>query len=360
MSPPAYESIPQEKPPLRSQDLASAETAEQLVEHPSPKSTSPLRILLKTLLYTVLLVFTCSICLLSGAFIGDGLAELVKPQQAGHRGVKTVTEYVTVTEKGSWKWWNKRTEVAGEGDGYSTSTLRDGSTQTFVFTTRPIVNPGGYTIGTLTGYVPVSSTTSDAGPTTTIPSAEPTSSTRSASTIPNASATSSNLQPSSLPSATSTSDSWSRVSTTSLPQPTPTPSPSSEEEVVEAPSTTSEAFDFSEVDYHLLHRRGLDFEDPATQAEAQKEEPESPSSTITSLPIPTTTGSGSGGAEEFSTSTDRQGSVHTLVKTTRAIVNPGGYTIGTLDGGWVDPNLIRPTKRATSHEELRKRESINL
>jgi len=72
-----------------------------------------------------------------GAFIGKGLAGIVNEQR-----VETITEYVTVTENGlgKWKWWNKRSAGEEDEDRYSTSTLRDGSTQTFVFTTRPIVS----------------------------------------------------------------------------------------------------------------------------------------------------------------------------------------------------------------------------
>lgn len=192
-------------------------------------------------------------------------------------------------------------------------------------------SPGGYTIGTLTGYVPVTSTTSDAGPTTTAeptttstskfhsssPKSSSSSHTRSASTIPVPSShTKTSTSPSCTGSASSSKaeeTSWHKVSTTSMPTPTETIEASSVAE-----SAPSQEFDFAEVDYHLLHRRGVNFEEPDSSFESQSVE-ETPSSTITSTPSPTATGEG--GVEEYSTSTDRKGSVYTLVKTTRPIVS---------------------------------------
>ncbi|GAA5988065.1 hypothetical protein JCM5350_003923 [Sporobolomyces pararoseus] len=392
MSPPPYEPLlADEKLSAR---LESQEEEEELYVNEStlrpPRSSlvsTLFRTCVKAVACTIVLVFAVGACFLSGAFIGTELAEIVKPtpNRGGGARFETVTEYVTVTERGSWKWWNKRT-VREEEEQFSTSTLRDGSTQTFVYTTRPIVNPGGYTIGTLTGYVPVSTQAQDAGPTTT--TAEPTetpqsssstlsssssSSTRSASTIPH-SASSTSFLPSRTPSPnTSTpSDSWSRISTTSVPFPTST-------SIVERDSTPtgeSQEFDFDEVDYHLLHRRGLDFEsEPSSLSQPEFaspiEEEFTPSSlsTVTSIPSSTSTTTMTG-VEEFSTSTDRKGQVYTLVKTTRPILNPGGYTIGTLNGGWIDVEKIKPTstatltppssKRSSGHEELRKREVTNL
>ncbi|GAA6008521.1 hypothetical protein JCM11491_004507 [Sporobolomyces phaffii] len=363
MSPPTYEQLPQEK------HAPCTEEAESGGASSLNKGNAPVRAYATALACTVMLVVTVGLfglCLSSHAITGRSLADLVQP--AGSDTFDGDAEYFAFGEKlvpGNWKWWSKR--AASEDDRYSTSTLRDGSTQTFVYTTRPIVNPGGYTIGTLTGYVPVSSTSQDAGPTTTAEStATPVSdstssshySTQSPSTVPAPS--SSHKETSSLPSRTgspSHSDSWSRVSTTSLPRPTSTVQAS-------APALASEEFDFSEVDYHLLHRRGLDFEESDSPSSGPEPEPEAaPSSTITSVPIPKTSATGGTGVEELSTSTDRQGSVYTLVKTTRPIVNPGGYTIGTLDGGWVDVAKIKPTPTATlkrsTHEELKKRETIN-
>ena len=191
--------------------------------------------------------------------------------------------------------------------------------------------PGGYTIGTLTGYVPISSMTSDAGPTTT---AEPTttstskplsssskppssSHTRSASTVPRPSSHSkTSASPSCTGSASSSEveeTSWSKVPTTSTPTPTATVEASS---IFEYAPT--QEFDFSEVDYHLLHRRGVNFEEPDSSLDSESPEA-APSSTITSTPSPTA--NGGGGVEELSTSTDRKGSVYTLVKTTRPIVS---------------------------------------
>ncbi|GAA5930970.1 uncharacterized protein JCM15063_002509 [Sporobolomyces koalae] len=338
-----------------------------------------LRVLFKTIIWTLLILLTGSICLLASAFVGKHLAELVKPGGIVHVvETETVTRYVTVTAPsgndvlGKWKWWDKRSLADGrdgaqDDDRYSTSTLRDGSTQTFVFTTRPIVNPGGYTIGTLTGYVPVSSTTGDAGRTTSATSeAKPTitthssssrASTRSTSTIPESSSTSTSHRHSSKSSssATSTADhnetSWSRVSTTSIPSTSATPTSTASHALQE------EEMDFSQVDYHLLHRRGLDFEQGEDDASS------TPVSSITSVPTATMTSS----VEEFSTSTDRHGSLYTLVKTTRPIVNPGGYTIGTLDGGWIDVDKVKPTRAPVAekrthpvHEELKKREVVYL
>ncbi|GAA5881584.1 hypothetical protein JCM16303_005498 [Sporobolomyces ruberrimus] len=374
MSPPTYEPIPQEKPPPLEQDVSVSK--EELIEPSSSSqprthllsSSSSLRSFLLALMWTLCILTFASIVIFGGgACMGKRSSGVV-----GSSVQETVNEFVVDKELfGNWKWWEKRSVQEDEGE-YSTSTLRDGSTQTFVFTTRPIVNPGGYTIGTLTGYVPVPTTSSDAGPTTTtVPASSKTpTSTRSASTIPHSS--SSHIKTSSLPPRTSSStthnDSWSRVSTTSIPPPSPTstyaaPPPSA------SATQEQEEFDFSEVDYHLLHRRGLDFEQEPSGSELE-EEAIAPSSTITSLPsISTTTGGvGGGGVEEFSTSTDRKGELYTLVKTTRPIVNPGGYTIGTLDGGWVDVNKIKPTStvggatvvKKSVHEELKKRQVVQL
>ncbi|GAA5838182.1 hypothetical protein JCM3766R1_001852 [Sporobolomyces carnicolor] len=352
---PPYEAIPQEKP-----------RPEFPVDEPTSPLTRPhepttMRTVAKAVIGTMLIIVAFAACVGSGAWIARGLDEMISSRCGGAR-VETVTESVTVM--GEWKWWNKRSASDGGEDQFSTSTLRDGSTQTFVFTTRPIVNPGGYTIGTLTGYVPVSSTVSDAGPTSTVESSRTTTSTspsRSASTIPPASyhSVSTTSQPTSRSS--SSSEAWSRVSTTSLPPASTHASEASSPASLAKRSQSGEEFDFSEVDFHLLHRRGLDFESE-TDRQDEPVEQEAPSSTITSIPaIPTTKDAGK---EEFSTSTDRQGSVYTLVKTTRPIVNPGGYTIGTLDGGWVDVNKIKPTPTAaakrSSHEELKKREVVNL
>lgn len=137
------------------------------------------------------------------------------------------------------------------------------------------MNPGGFTIGTLTGYVPL----------TTVP-------------------------PSSTASASVAAAS-----------PTPAPEP---------------AFDFYNVDAHLLHRRGEDFEEGRPNLEAYEEE--EPDVSTVQLPA----------SEEYSYQT-RHGTTNTYVKTTRPIVNPGGFTIGTLNGVYVKPD---PTS-APSHDELR-------
>jgi len=144
MSPPAYERIPQEeKPPPSFATVEEEERTSYLISEPScpPDSNfySTIRTCIKAVICSLLLFLTVGACLMCGALVGKGLADIVQP--GGGVRVETVTKYVTVTEKGNWKWWNKRTaEAGGEGGEYSTSTLRDGSTQTFVFTTRPIVS----------------------------------------------------------------------------------------------------------------------------------------------------------------------------------------------------------------------------
>ncbi|KAK4702547.1 hypothetical protein P7C70_g3679, partial [Phenoliferia sp. Uapishka_3] len=113
---------------------------------------------------------------------------------------------------------------------FSTSTFDDGHESTYIYTTRPIVNPGGYTIGTLTGYVPQfpSSITSTPSPTTT---------------------TSTTSFPTSAPTSTDHSydaDEFSSASKTVAPAALLVASP---------PPTIEQRFD----DSSLLHRRGINF-----------------------------------------------------------------------------------------------------
>ncbi|GAA5983372.1 hypothetical protein JCM11641_006049 [Rhodosporidiobolus odoratus] len=227
--------------------------------------------------------------------------------------------------EGSWRWWVKR---AG-GEEFSTSTLKDGSTMTFVRTTRPIVNPGGYTIGTLTGFVPVS-TTAEAAATSapTSPSSSPATESPIAASgadgggelnvSASSSAASSAADYSSLPSSTvpahtvtETAVSTTTVGTTQIVTVTET--------VTSAPSSSP-----------VLYKRAA----PSSEVEEEAE-----------------------GKEEYSTSTDRKGRSYTLVKTTRPIVNGGGYTIGTLDGAWVD--VAKQTATVSSIPESEPTSSLS-
>ncbi|KAI5476741.1 hypothetical protein MNV49_007331 [Pseudohyphozyma bogoriensis] len=53
-------------------------------------------------------------------------------------------------------WYKTKAALIAAGGGTSAEFSTDTEGITYQFTTRPIVNPGGYTIGTLTGYVGVS------------------------------------------------------------------------------------------------------------------------------------------------------------------------------------------------------------
>ncbi|POY72847.1 hypothetical protein BMF94_4102 [Rhodotorula taiwanensis] len=194
------------------------------------------------------------------------------------------------------------------------------TTQSFVYTTRPIVNPGGYTIGTMTGYVQIKPTATASATNSSSPE-QPTSA--GAGTTPQR-----------LPGAY----------------------------VIAAAKAAAEAAD-TEGSSPPVGARLAKRDAGVVGAAAAPSTTEPP----TALPV-TTTGTGSA---EYSTSTDRAGSVYTLVKTTRPIVNPGGYTIGTLDGAWVD--VAKQTQSASSanrdkrnaaavvqHEELRRRNVADL
>ncbi|KWU41675.1 hypothetical protein RHOSPDRAFT_27474 [Rhodotorula sp. JG-1b] len=210
------------------------------------------------------------------------------------------------------------------------------TTQSFVYTTRPIVNPGGYTIGTLTGYVQITATPTN-----------------------NATSSFSSL----------------------LTEPTPTSTPTSistETAAQEEPANT----DYSRVPWVSRDHETDEDTAPsvptagtrlAKRAEIIDDE-SAPEPTVTEAPSPiaTTPSASATDGAEFSTSTDRAGSVYTLVKTTRPIVNPGGFTIGTLDGAWVDvakqTQAANRKKRAASspiavpnnsHDELRRRNVVD-
>lgn len=184
---------------------------------------------------------------------------------------------------------------------YSTSVYENGETSTFVYTTRPIVgrhcaardgeglagepselttnassqvNPGGFTFGTITAYVlaPTETTTLPSSPATTTP----------ATTTPSSPATSSTPATTSRPCTTSTRLTKRPIFTASTIPSSLSHSPT--------PTTPLEARSFEDVDLHLLHRRGLNFEPP--------------------LPS----------AAEYSTSLNKHGETDLYVKTTRPIV----------------------------------------
>ena len=228
---------------------------------------------------------------------------------------------------------------------------------------------GGYTIGTLTGYVQITATPTN-----------------------NATSSFSSL----------------------LTEPTPTSTPTSistETAAQEEPANT----DYSRVPWVSRDHETDEDTAPsvptagtrlAKRAEIIDDE-SAPEPTVTEAPSPiaTTPSASATDGAEFSTSTDRAGSVYTLVKTTRPIVrftplppfspktgfslarrllekltstrarlqvNPGGFTIGTLDGAWVDvakqTQAANRKKRAASspiavpnnsHDELRRRNVVD-
>ncbi|KAL8291253.1 hypothetical protein RQP46_002231 [Phenoliferia psychrophenolica] len=168
---------------------------------------------------------------------------------------------------------------------YSTSVYPNGDTSSFEYTTRPIVNPGGYTIGTLTGYQHISASPR--------PSSSPTS------------------------------------------PPTPTSPSSPYETEIE--------------DLHIRHKRGFNFEDDAGEEEE--------------APVPTPTRIGE---TDYSYAREKNGDTSVYVKTTRAIVNPIGVSIGMLDGAYVRVGKYEPTpvpkivvqnpkEGKWDHQELRRR-----
>ncbi|GAA6059951.1 hypothetical protein JCM10212_003091 [Sporobolomyces blumeae] len=381
--PPAYEPVPStpdlEKPPLSPDgaDPSSLSFARDSGRARLSRRSTTSRLVVALLVTSFVLgsltmILVASTCL---ATHHAGIRSAWSPESGAQRGgappngvtepettttttTTTVTDYVQVTKQafdlGAWKWWNKRDDE-GSGDAtYSTSTLRDGSTQTFVFTTRPIVNPGGYTIGTLTGYVPVPTTTTTTTTTTgstPAPDTEspiPLSTSRPRSTLPASHAASLSSTVTTQASASDVeSTSWHLVSTTTLP-PRPTASASNESgssgsgPVSTGIASSSGEFNFDDtVNYHLLYRRGLDFEEVPEPKPALSPTSSATDAVLTSTPTQ---------REELSTSTDRKGSLYTLVKTTRPILNPAGFTIGTLNGAWVD--VAKQTDRAPSSSSL--------
>ncbi|KAK4046964.1 hypothetical protein OIO90_006382 [Microbotryomycetes sp. JL221] len=247
---------------------------------------------------------------------------------------------------------------------YSTTTFINGQVSTFVYTTRPIVGPQGATIGTLTGYVPLttsvesSSSSSSTTPTSTSSATHVPSPTYSTTTLSDdqGDATSTAtfvyttrpiINPAGatigtltgyVPLTTAISTESKATSEASIATSKPTTEPSS------SLSMTESQLDFGlEIDLHLLHKRGLNFESAYEQQQQQQNQQ---SITIESIQHSKT---------EFSFATNQQGQTLTFVKTTRPIVGPQGVTIGTLDGAFVK---YTPTQTPTSsHDELRRRQS---
>lgn len=208
----------------------------------------------------------------------------------------------------------------------------------------------GYTIGTLEGaYVPVSSTansTSAPASTAAIASETASSSIAEEEALPSASASITASAPASttsaVVSATASEDGVDSVvtetTTVTLPASTSTAFSTVTETITAAPSSSTVA------ERKVRAKRFL--EDILEEVV------------------------GVDGVEEHQTSTDKRGKVYTLVKTTRPIINQAGYTVGKLDGAWVDvaKNLPRPSTVTTlpspaptaadwkhGHEELRRR-----
>ncbi|GAA5940360.1 hypothetical protein JCM1841_003919 [Sporobolomyces salmonicolor] len=371
-APPAYEPLatsprsdskhPQpllvEKPSLARTDTASHRESGSSSPRPSTRTA-----FLRAVVVTFLTLLSGSV-LLGGLYgvqvgvLGRGYSRSREDSRLSEgTAVRIQEEVVPRFGTGRGRWW-KRQQLATSGSTeYSYTTDAEGETSTFVKTTRPIVNPGGYTIGTLTGYVAQSSAAA-ADATSTDSSnalvAEP-SSNDSASSLSSA-------------AASSVPPSWENMATTNIPTPTSTIHASSRPSgeaawtstltttvtttITSLPSSSSSPegeSDSNEVDSPPLRRRALDLE---------QEEEQDAAVSVSGLPAQTT----ATGSTEYSTSTDKRGTVVTLVKTTRPIVNPAGYTVGTLDGAWVDISKQTPTARPQglrNHEELKKREARN-
>ncbi|TNY19507.1 hypothetical protein DMC30DRAFT_302062 [Rhodotorula diobovata] len=253
----------------------------------------------------------------------DGIAAISRAAGCGGGGSRVQQQEGGGAQGHQWAKRQADAEESTTGKEEFSTTTYLGDVTTYVKTTRPIVNPGGYTFGTLTGYVPV--------PTTTAVSSNPASSSSADSSESEAPSASFSRSVTSLPSmTTSTATSSASAGASSAPSASASPVQderepwaSREAEAAAASaassSTTSApvrrlvkraaapepAWDFAAVDAHLLHRRGEDFE-AAAQAEVQDETLLGGTETVT-------------GKEEFSTSTNRQGGVVTLVKTTRPI-----------------------------------------
>ncbi|BGO95194.1 hypothetical protein NBRC10512_000977 [Rhodotorula toruloides] len=281
--------------------------------HPSPSSTKhlsdsyspPTRPSTPSTRHAILrALLTTLACCVAGFVVGGTGLVLLAPDVAGRAWSGLSCHGAESSDRVGGLWKRQAAEGGGAGAEYSTTTYEGGkgATSTFVKTTRPIVNPGGYTIGTLTGFVPVSTTTLPASPST---SSSSDSSSASSASMTNETTTSS------IPAPTSTADSTSETSET-VSEPAFTRS----NPFVHPISTAPFASSISPVS--VAPERRL----------FKRQSPSDSSLTATAT-----------GKEEFRTSIDarpgRETTV-TLVKTTRPIVNAGGYTIGTLDGAWVD------------------------
>ncbi|GAA5915218.1 hypothetical protein JCM6882_003374 [Rhodosporidiobolus microsporus] len=411
MSPPAYAPLPS----TLASDPKSASTAPLLSEKP-PLSRSPTADALSQdhertrrprRALVLAGVVTGALLLVGGAATvglfcepGAGVRAWERVQQSAKgmcgyaQGARE--ELVEGESRGEWKWWKRADSAEGEEGGgveeFSTSTFKDGRTSTFVKSTRPIVNPGGFTIGTLTGYVPtlVNSTSAPASTTASSSSAAGASSVSATASAEDSFVRETSSVPTkwyAAPTATSSGEDRddetvfvTETTTITAPASTATVTTTETETITAAPSSAARKlakregedgggeWDFGDVDAHLLHRRGEAFERAAVESEGEgegeaQEEKEQ-----------------EGPKEEYSTSVNRKGdATYTLVKTTRPIVNAGGYTIGTLDGAWVDvakqtdrtsssSSTISPSataaatpapteeKEKRAHEELRKRE----
>ncbi|KDE02244.1 hypothetical protein MVLG_07186 [Microbotryum lychnidis-dioicae p1A1 Lamole] len=269
--------------------------------------------------------------------------ESVIEEQQRHHGA--IESSASAVRRGRWA---KRTERSE----YSFST-KNGTVATYIYTTKPIVNPGGYTIGTLTGYVtytgkPFSTTTSAA------PAATSSSAPTSISTL-----TSTKTSDSTHDESTSSTERHSHPSNTASPTHTkhhsaPTPT---------NPPTIPDSLLQLLVNGPKRLKRSL--EQDAQEQLLEKETSSVPPNTVT-------TAVSNQDGREYSYSVRKDGGTATFVKTTRPIVNPAGYTIGTLDGVFVElktprsrptdtakgggvknPKLHQPVVR--SREELRKR-----
>ncbi|SCZ94707.1 BZ3500_MvSof-1268-A1-R1_Chr12-3g04059 [Microbotryum saponariae] len=275
--------------------------------------------------------------------------ESVIEEQQRHGAIKSSASAV---RRGRWAKRNERSE-------YSFST-KNGTVATYIYTTKPIVNPGGYTIGTLTGYVtytgkPFSTTasaapaaTSSSAPTSisTLTSTKPTDSTHEEST------SSTEAEGHSHPSNTNTA-SPTRKEHHSAPTPTD-------------PPTIADSLLHLLVNGPKRLKRSLDQD--AQEQLLEQGTPSVPPNTVTTVPDQD--------GREYSYSVRKDGGTATFVKTTRPIVNPAGYTIGTLDGVFVELKTTRPRSTGTaerggvknpkvhqpvvrSREELRKRASVD-
>ncbi|ORY76551.1 hypothetical protein BCR35DRAFT_353352 [Leucosporidium creatinivorum] len=339
-SPPQYTLLPSspvtfdEKPPLHRNTSATPQTSSL----DSPDSSSRARFRRAIFFTTGTLAITVLVASLYATNLALGGAGGCSRWRAG------ASE--TSHDEGMTRLRKRDAAVASPT--YSTSTYTNGQTSTFVYTTRPIVNPGGYTIGTMTGYVVEKPTAmSESASTASAPAsstsaswsevqaaaetASPTysTSTGSAATSTYVYTTRPIVNPGGytigtltgyvpIPTTATSSSTRDGLSTTTIPSSSPSATPTA------APLAER---DFAEVDMHLLHRRGVNFEEAAEEEVAT-------------------------GKTEYSYSTKKDGATVTYVKTTRPIVNPGGYTIGTLDGAYVK---APQSTQLQTRDELKRR-----